>query len=376
MLQLSSQRARNNGCHYLWSKYSEWSRAHGASNNPNSAAHTKKEECRNCAVIVGRRWSSSWPSTHCCVQRFHAARSSQRNNLVGDKESVFILGIAFGLRNNKSEKRRKGSFAKKTNAFWRNFQIGCFTNHHTPKHRHNNLHVPTSTVAHRAKRVAIERSCWTNTSASPKIQPCLVILLHRANDVSDLLARLRCMASTRLMIAHHEAATRPMDHLMVIFLMAMRNANCWNSANVTRTNLLAYVLTWIVSQVQTVKATAKTESKYGCGVISRVPGAQWEWKWRSPTAPLASWVWVGVGGALSKLPLHTDDKAALETPSAFLRRDPSSEPSPNGRKRRLRCLVASRQHHTHTLPFNNNGADPNADFLSSRNARQLSPRLS
>ena len=78
------------------------------------------------------------------------------------------------------------------------------------------------------------------------------------------------------MIAHHEAATRPMDHLMVIFLMAMRNANCWNSANVTRTNLLAYVLTWIVSQVQTVKATAKTESKDGCGVISRVPGAQWE----------------------------------------------------------------------------------------------------
>ena len=73
------------------------------------------------------------------------------------------------------------------------------------------------------------------------------------------------------MIAHHVTATRPLDHRVGIFLLAMRSAKRWSSDNVTRTHLVAYVLQWVMSQVPTEKATAETESNNGCGVLPQVP---------------------------------------------------------------------------------------------------------
>ena len=133
------------------------------------------------------------------------------------------------------------------------------------------LLAPTSTVAHRAKRAAIEVVGPTPWLLQ-QIQPCLVIRLHRANDVGNLSAHLRCMTSSRLMIAHHVTATRPMDRRVEIFLFAMRRAKKWNSDSVTRTIFVACVLKWITFQAPTEKATVKTESKNGCGAISQVSG--------------------------------------------------------------------------------------------------------
>ena len=138
---------------------------------------------------------------------------------------------------------------------------------------------PTSTVAHRAKPVAIELVGPTRC-LHQEVQPSLGIWLHRANDVGNLLARFRCMTSTRFTVAHHETATRPMDHREDMFLLTMRRAKWWNGANVTTSKSSCLRAQVDHVQVPTRKTSAKTESN--------------RWMWRSPTSRLARCVWVGV----------------------------------------------------------------------------------
>ena len=128
----------------------------------------------------------------------------------------------------------------------------------------------------------------------------------------------------------------------------MRRTKKWDSDSGTLTNVVAYFLKWITFQAPTEKATVKTESKNGCGVIPLVPKYAGNGSGVLPLSLLARWV---RGSLLPRLPLHADNKAALETPSAFRRTEISSKPSPNGRKRGHRCSTTSRQHHTHTLSF-------------------------
>ena len=210
----------------------------------------------------------------------------------------------------------------------------------------SNLLAPTSTVAHRTKRVAIELVGPTRWLLQ-QIQHCLVIRLHRATNVGNLSARIRRMTSSRLMIAHHVTASRPMVHRMGNLLLAMRNCPKWNSDKMTWTNLVTHVLKWVMSQVLTEKATTKRNQSMELACAQTFPstlGMKVAFSHFSLGA-------LGTGSVLSKLPLHVDDKTALGNLSALRRADPSSKPCPIDTKTRTSLFNdITTTSHLHFLP--------------------------